>query len=393
MISVSEARKIISDNVTALTAITSSIQKAAGHVLAADIYAAHNIPAFPQSSMDGYAFSFGDWKQGEGLPLTGEMQAGSADQSRLKPGTAIRIFTGAPVPEGADTVVMQEKTKLSDNKLFIEDPAIRINLNVRPEGSEIRAGELALSAGTILTPAAIGFLAAIGVTELSIYPRPSISIIITGKELQEPGLDLKYGQVYECNSFTLGSALNQLHFDKLTINQVDDDLTALTEVLSASLNRSDVVLLTGGISAGDYDFVFQAANNCGVESKFHKIKQRPGKPLYFGTKGGKLVFGLPGNPSSVLTCFYEYVMPAIFQLANQQKSLQLVQASLANNFKKVKELTHFAKGYFDGKKVTILDAQESYRLSSFAKANCLVVMEEDRIIYEEEEIVDIHLLP
>jgi molybdopterin molybdotransferase len=393
MISVSEARKIISDNITTLAAVPSTIQKAVGHVLAANIFATRNIPAFPQSSMDGYAFNFEDWKEGRGLPLTGEMQAGSADQSGLRSGTAIRIFTGAPVPAGADTVVMQEKTRLADHKLFIEDAAIRAGLNVRPEGSEIKAGELALSAGTKLTPAAIGFLAAIGVTEAMIYPRPSISIVITGKELQEPGSALNYGQVYECNSFTLGSALHQLHFDKLFINQVDDDLTALSEVLSVSLNRSDVVLLTGGISAGDYDFVLQAANNCGVETKFHKIKQRPGKPLYFGTKGNRLVFGLPGNPSSVLTCFYEYAMPAIFQLANEQKSLQVLQASLVNNFKKVKELTHFAKGYFDGKKVTILDAQESYRLSSFAKANCLVVLEEDRVIYEEEEIVDIHLLP
>jgi len=393
MISVSEARKIISDNITVMAGVPATIQKAAGHVLAADIYATRNIPAFPQSSMDGYAFNFEDWKEGQGLPLTGEMQAGSADQSGLRSGTAIRIFTGAPVPAGADTVVMQEKTKLTDHKLFIEDAAIRSGLNVRPEGSEIKTGELALPAGTKLTPAAIGFLAAIGITEVMIYPRPSISIIITGKELQEPGSVLDYGQVYECNSFTLGSALHQLHFDKLTIIHVDDDLTALSEVLSASLDSSDVVLLTGGISAGDYDFVLQAANNCGVDKKFHKIKQRPGKPLYFGTKGNKLVFGLPGNPSSVLTCFYEYAMPAIFQLANEQKSLQVLQASLVNNFKKVKELTHFAKGYFDGKMVTILDAQESYRLSSFAKANCLVVLEEDRAIYEEEEIVDIHLLP
>jgi len=393
MISVSEARKIISDNITVMAAVPATIQKAAGHVLAADIYATRNIPAFPQSSMDGYAFNFEDWKEGQGLPLTGEMQAGSADQSGLRSGTAIRIFTGAPVPAGADTVVMQEKTKLTDHKLFIEDAAIRSGLNVRPEGSEIKTGELALPAGTKLTPAAIGFLAAIGITEVMIYPRPSISIIITGKELQEPGSELNYGQVYECNSFTLGSALHQLHFDKLNIIQVDDDLTALSEILSASLDSSDVVLLTGGISAGDYDFVLQAANNCGVDKKFHKIKQRPGKPLYFGTKGNKLVFGLPGNPSSVLTCFYEYAMPAIFQLANEQKSLQVLQASLVNNFKKVKELTHFAKGYFDGKMVTILDAQESYRLSSFAKANCLVVLEEDRAIYEEEEIVDIHLLP
>src|SRR5689334_2660882 len=131
MISVNEARKIISDNVTGLDPVPSSILKAAGHVLATPIYATRNIPAFPQSSMDGYAFYFADWKEGQALPLEGELQAGSNDQSKLNSGTAIRIFTGAPVPQGADTVVMQEKTKQSGNKLFIEDAAIRAGLNVR----------------------------------------------------------------------------------------------------------------------------------------------------------------------------------------------------------------------------------------------------------------------
>lgn len=393
MISVTEARKIISDNITAMEAVASTIVKATGHVLAAPVYASRNIPAFPQSSMDGYAFAYADWKEGQGLALTGEVQAGSSDRTALNSGTAIRIFTGAPVPPGADTVVMQEKTKKTGTGLFIEDSLIKCGVNIRPEGSEIRAGEQALNAGTRLTPAAIGFLAAIGVTELTVYPRPSISIIITGKELQEPGSALNYGQVYECNSFTLGSALHQLHFDKIIINQVDDDLSALSQILSTSLDKSDVVLLTGGISAGDYDFVLQAALDCGVQTKFHKIKQRPGKPLYFGTKGNKLVFGLPGNPSSVLTCFYEYVMPALFQLAGQQNSLQVQQTQLANSFQKTVGVTHFAKGYFDGKAVTILDAQESYRLSSFAKANCLVVLEEDRMTCKQGEIFEIHLLP
>jgi molybdopterin molybdotransferase len=393
MISVEEARKIISDNITTLKAATSTIGKASGHVLAADIYATRNIPAFPQSSMDGYAFSFADWKQGLGLPLAGEVQAGSPDKSKLVTGTAIRIFTGAPVPSGADTVVMQEKTRKENNTLFVEDVATRVGLNVRPEGSEIKAGELALPAGTKLTPAAIGFLAAIGVTELLVFPRPSISIIITGKELQVPGSALNYGEVYECNSFSLGAALHQFHFDKIIISQVDDDLDLLKEVLLTNLDRSDVVLLTGGISAGDYDFVLQAATACGVTTKFHKIKQRPGKPLYFGTKENKLVFGLPGNPSSVLTCFYEYVMLALYQLGHDRKELQSVQAPLGNNFQKVPGLTHFAKGYYDGKKVAILDAQESYRLSSFAKSNCLVVLKEDIVTYMEGEMVEIHLLP
>ena len=154
-----------------------------------------------------------------------------------------------------------------------------------------------------------------------------------------------------------------------------------------------MVLLTGGISAGDYDFVLQAATNCGVTKLFHKIKQRPGKPLYFGKKENKLVFGLPGNPSSVLTCFYEYVLTALSILTKRKISLQKIHAPLFKPFRKSVPLTQFLKGHYNGTTVTVLDAQESYRLSSFAKANCLVKINEEVMEYKEGEIVEVHLLP
>jgi molybdopterin molybdotransferase len=373
--------------------VTLSLQQAAGLILAEDLYATIDIPAFPQSSMDGYAFSFSGWQQYKKLKIAGEVAAGSNETFTLAPGNAVRIFTGAAVPPGADTVVMQEKTKTENGELIIEDEALQQSASVRPKGSEIKSGELALEKGNILSPAAIGFLAGIGVTEVKAYPNPSISIIITGNELQQPGKPLQHGQVYESNSFALKAVLKQLHINNVEIFYATDKPEIVTETLKKALQQSDVVLLTGGISVGDYDFVLRAATECGVEKLFHKVKQRPGKPLYFGKKENKLVFGLPGNPSSVLTCFYQYVIPALEKLSKRKISLQTLKVPLARSFQKAVGLTHFLKGIYNGKTATPLDAQESYRLSSFAKANCLIQIDEEITTLNEGELVDVYLLP
>jgi len=398
MISVTEAKKIIRENVVVSGSITLPIDEVAGAILANDLYATVDIPAFPQSSMDGYAFLFNDWKTKKKIVIEGEMAAGDGKVVTLDPGRAIRIFTGAAVPPGADTVIMQEKVKInsltgSGNQLIIEDESIQQGANVRTQGSEIKTGELALKKGNYLSPAAIGFLAGIGINKVDVYPKPSISIIVTGKELQQPGNPLQYGQVYESNSFALKAALEQLNITNIKIKWADDDLEILETILADALQQSDMVLLTGGISAGDYDFVLQAATECGVQKLFHKVKQRPGKPLYFGVKGNKPVFGLPGNPSSVLTCFYEYVIPALEKLSNKENIIKVMRAPLAKAFQKTTNLTHFLKGFYDGNTALPLDAQESYRLSSFAKANCLVQINEEATLCNEGDLVEVHLLP
>lgn len=393
MITVAEAKKIIEQNTLALPPVTLSLQLAGGKILAEDVYAITDIPAFPQSSMDGYAFLFSGWQQNKKLIIEGEIAAGSNERIALDAGKAIRIFTGAPLPSGADTVAMQEKIKIQNEELFIEDELIQQGIYVRTKGSEIKMGELALEKYSLLSPAAIGFLAGIGITEVKVFPNPSISIIITGKELQQPGNRLEYGQVYESNSFTLTTALQQLHFNNIKIFRADDNLEILTGILEEALEKTDMVLLTGGISAGDYDFVLPAAENCGVTKLFHKIKQRPGKPLYFGKKDNKLVFGLPGNPSSVLTCFYVYVLTALSFLTKQKTGLRYIQAPLSKPLQKTARLTVFLKGLYNGTTVAVLDAQESYRLSSFAKANCLVKIDEDIMECNEGNMVEVYLLP
>ena len=392
MISVDEAKKIIREEVNALDPVLQKLSQSAGLVLAADVFAIMDIPAFNQSSMDGYAFLFSGWQANNALQIAGEIPAGSKETNAYSEEKAVRIFTGAAVPEGTDTVVMQEKVIVENGMLIIEDEKLKQGGNVRLKGSEIKTGELALAAGAILSPAAIGFLAGIGITQVQVYQKPRVSIIVTGKELQQPGNPLQHGQVYESNSATLTAALHQLHISHVKIFWADDDLAILKQVLLDALDESDVVLLTGGISVGDYDFVLEAANLCGITQQFHRIKQRPGKPLYFGKKEQQLVFGLPGNPSSVLTCFYEYVTPALQQLSNVAVGLKTLQVPLAKAIEKPAGLTHFLKGFYDGEKAMPLDAQESYRLSSFARANCLIKINEAVTHCSEGEIVEMHLL-
>ena len=392
-IQVSDARKLIRDSIKTPDPIKVSINAAAGLILAEDIFSLIDVPPFNQSSMDGYAINYQGWKKKETLKIVGLAQAGLAGLDPLQSDEARRIFTGAVVPHGSDTVVMQEKVDVYDGKLTIKDNNLDSGQNVRIQGSEAKKGEIAMEKGHLLNPSAIGFLAGLGIHELMVYPAPTISIILTGNELQQPGLALNYGQVYESNSYALNAAIREAGILNVDVFSAEDDLKILIEVLAIALQNSNLVLLTGGVSVGDYDFVIRAAEANGVEQVFHKIKQKPGKPIYFGKKGEKYVFGLPGNPASVLTCFYEYVYPAIGLLGNRQKEMIKMNAVLESDIKKPVGMTHFLKAYYNGKTVKELKAQESFRLSSFAKSNCLIELEAEQSEFKAGEEVEIHLLP
>lgn len=390
MISVVEAKRIISETVKPLPPVAQLLSSSWNHTLAADVVAGQNIPAYPQSSMDGYAIAYSDVRKK--LPVAGESAAGNRDEISLQAGTAARIFTGAAVPEGADTVVMQEKVVVGGGSIEVRDDNLVKGMNVRLPGSEIKKGETALAKGTILTAAAIGFLANIGVRQVNVVPLPRVSIIITGNELKPPGESLAYGEVYESNSLALRSVLSQYNQGVPEVLFAKDNADELTGVLQYALDRSDLVLLTGGVSVGEYDFVIDAAGTLGVNTLFHKIKQRPGKPLYYGTLNNKVVFGLPGNPSSVLTCFYEYVTLAIGRMTNSSMSLPVLNVPVNEGFVKKIKFTQFLKGYFNGEVVDVLPAQESFKMNSFAKANCFVVMGEEAEELKKGDIAEIHMI-
>jgi molybdopterin molybdotransferase len=391
MISVKQAKQIILEATLPKKSVLLPLSEAFGLVTSKPIIATTDIPNFAQSSMDGYALKYQD--KDILLKVIGEMAAGTSVQLKISEGEATRIFTGAPLPLDADTVVMQEKIHFENNLLIIQDENLKQGSNVRSKGAEVKQGDIAMVSGTYLSAAAIGFLAGIGCLEVSVYAPPKVAIILTGNELQKPGIPLEFGQVYEANSFQLKAALNKIGIKNSMVLTVEDDPEELRKVLQNALETNDVVLLNGGVSVGDYDFVTQAAQSCGVEEKFHKIKQKPGKPMYFGTKEDKLVFGLPGNPSSSLTCFYEYVLPALESSMGLHSSLVEITASVTHDYPKPAGLTHFLKAFYSNGKVTPLHAQESFRLHSFAQANCFIILPEDSIGCKAGAIVTIHLLP
>jgi molybdopterin molybdotransferase len=391
MITVDEAIALVCQYVKPLKTCKIDIGNASGHVLGCDVYASIDIPAFRQSSMDGYAFRFEECS--DALKITGEMAAGSSVPFEIAGSSCSRIFTGAPLPNGADTVVMQEKVLRNANVITIRDDQLTLGANVRAIGSEIKKDSLAMEKGTTLNPAAIGFLAGIGTREVEAIPQPKVTIIVTGKELREPGTALGFGQIYESNSYSLQAALKSQHVLNVKVKVADDDLNVLSQILNESLNCSDIVLLTGGVSVGDYDFVIEATKRCGVEQVFHKVRQKPGKPLYFGMYKEKPVFGLPGNPASVLSCYYNYVYPALNLLKGHTWRSAYISAAITQPYKKPAGLTYFLKGFYSEGKATPLQGQESYKLSSFALANCLIRLDEDKVEFKANDTIQIlHLL-
>jgi molybdopterin molybdotransferase len=390
MISVSEARMLVNENCAEGKSVMLPLLEAGGCVLAETIHSSVDSPPFDQSSMDGYAFSIENWNGHEALTIAGEIQAGSSTDRTLKPTEAFRIYTGAPVPSGADTVVMQEKVIVENNRITIMDKKIPKGANVRPRGSHIRKGEVVLESNQLLTPAALSLLSGLGNREVSVYARPIVSIIITGRELVGENNSLKDGKVFESNSIGLTAALNQLNIIPASVVFTDDNEAEIMDAVNAVCD-SDIIILSGGVSVGDYDLVPSALEKCGAQKIFHKVKQKPGKPLYFGKINDTLVFALPGNPASALTCFYEYVVPSISAFTHADYLLQ-VQLPLLNDFSKSPGLTHFLKGKTSNNGVTILGNQESYKLNSFAVADCLIELEEQRDIFLIGESVTVRMI-
>ncbi len=355
------------------TVQTLPISKALDYVLAEDILSPIDMPPFRQSAMDGYALAS---IEGKDFECIGEVKAGDNTNPSLDKGQAIRIFTGAPVPSGAVSVIMQEKVNASDTHIRLQEPAID-NANIRPVGEQIQKGEVALSKETLLTASGIGYLATLGITHVNVYKKPSVAIIATGNELVPPGQSLKHGEIYESNSIMLDAALQKNNFSNISYYKVEDEYSMVLSVIQSAIQQYDVILISGGISVGDYDFVGKALTSIGVEEIFYKVKQKPGKPLFFGKKEEKIVFALPGNPGSALSCFYIYVLSALLKISGKQHTLNRSTSTSASPYSKKGKRSEFLKAIVENDTVTILDGQASSMLRSFALANALVYLPED----------------
>jgi molybdopterin molybdotransferase len=390
MITVTEAKQLIKENCPAEKTAWIPLIESFGYVLAEPVYSLIDTPPFNQSAMDGYTFSFNNWDGKSELKVVGEIQAGIFSDDLLNPNECIRIYTGAALPYSADTVVMQEKVITDRMKVSVIDEQLTKGNNVRLKGSQTKKGECILETGHLLTPAAISFLASAGIDKVNIYSKPTVSIIVTGKELVHLGEIISGAKIYESNSFGLTAALNQLNISPVSVCVVDDQIEEIANEISKHLHF-DILILTGGVSVGDYDFVSSALEKCGVQKIFHKVKQKLGKPLYFGRFKQTLVFALPGNPAAVLSCFYEYVMPAISSYTKKEY-FKTFKFPLANDFKKKPGITFFLKGKTSENEVAILNNQESYLMNSFAMADCIVELDEERDNFKKGDLVTISMI-
>jgi molybdopterin molybdotransferase len=390
MISVKEAKQLITENCTVQKTEILSLLEANGSVLAEAIYAPIDTPPFNQSAMDGYAFSFENWDKKSNLKIIGEVQAGSNAIVNVSKNEAVRIFTGAPIPPGTDTVVMQEKIRRNENQIQILDDFLTEGTNVRPQGSQTKKGEIALQEKQLLTPVAISFLAGIGISKVKIFSKPTISIIVTGKELAKAGDTITEGKIFESNAIGLIAALNQLGINPVSVAVVDDVESEIEQAISSQLS-SDMLIITGGVSVGDYDLVPASVEKCGVQKVFHKIKQKPGKPFYFGRHNQTLVFALPGNPAAVMSCFYEYVVEAIGSFT-QKDYFKKITVPLAEDYTKKAGLTFFLKGKMGENNVQVLNDQESYKLNSFAVADCMIAFDENGENFKKGDLVPVRMI-
>ena len=388
MITVEEARNSVRLNSLRLNSVKIAIEYSEGYVLAKDIYSTMSIPSFPQSSMDGFAIRLNNSE--EVLPIQDELPAGSSKKLCLLNHFAIKVFTGGQVPEGADLVIQKEWVNYVEGGISVQQKQLENGANIRLPGSEIKKDELAIPAGIVLNSFQIAFLASMGITTIEVYRKPKVSLIITGNELIKPGEPLEEGKVYESNSFGLKACLQKEGIDQVSIFYAQDNLVDTEEKIQQALKVSDLVLLTGGVSVGDYDFVAKACVNQGVSILFHGVKQKPGKPLFLGSIGSQLIFGLPGNPASVLSCFQQYVLLAINQFTGKKEECPIF-AKLNEPYEKKNSLCFFLKGYYKEGVVCILSQQASFQLSAFAKANCWIEMDEKKESFEALQLVRIHM--
>ena len=311
LLTIDEARERVLGAVTALDAQELAVADALGRVLAEDVLADHDVPGFANSAMDGFAVRAGP--AGRVLRVVGESRAGTPSPVGVGDGEAVRISTGAALPDGADAILAAEDAD-DRGETVTARQALSPGHHVRGPGEDLCAGETVLRAGTTLGAAELGLAVEAGRATVRCARRPRVAVLATGDELVAPGLPLRHGQLHNSNAITLGALARRAGAELVSSAEVADDAQATRAAIGRALEGADVLLLTGGVSVGPHDHVKPALAALGVQEVFWRVALRPGKPLWFGTRGAQLVFGLPGNPVSAVVCFLLFARPALAAL-------------------------------------------------------------------------------
>ena len=400
-------RQLILDTVRPITGSERlPLCNALGRVLAETILSPIDVPAHDNSAMDGYGLRADDLAaDGDTtLDIAGTALAGQPFESRLQPGQCVRIMTGARVPAGVDTVVMQEVARAAAGRVTLP-PGQRKGQNIRRAGEDLRAGTPALPAGRLLRPAELGLIASLGIGEVAVRRRLRVAFFSTGDEIVSIGSAAREDQIYDSNRYTLFGMLTRLGFEVIDIGVVRDDPHTLETTLRDAATRADAIITSGGVSVGEADFTREVMARLG-EVLFWKIAMKPGRPLAFGRIGqpdaegdnGAWLFGLPGNPVAAMVAFYQFARPALLRLAGVDPVAEppLLQVSCTQAIRKAPGRSEFLRGvlFRDGAdwKVRTTGPQGSGLLSSMADANCFIVLGQTQGNVAVGELVQVQVL-
>jgi molybdopterin molybdotransferase len=395
---VAAARSLIRTFLAPVTATERvHIRQALSRVLAADVVSPFDVPGHDNSAMDGYAVRFSDLGPGETvLGEAGAALAGRVFDGKVKPGECVRVMTGAVLPAGTDTVVVQEVTRREGSRVFIPAGQKKAQ-NVRYAGEDLKAGSAVLHSGKKIGPAQLGLIASLGIGELAVKRKLRVAFFATGDELASIGAPLKEGEVYDSNRYTLYGMLARLGVEITDLGVVRDDPKLLENAFKRAAESADAVITTGGVSVGEADFTRALMAKLG-EVLFWKIAMRPGRPMAFGRIGNAFLFGLPGNPVAVMVTFYQFVRDALLHLSGRTDdyAIPLLKVKAAEPLRKVPGRTEYQRGilFRDGDewKVRATGQQGSGVLRSMSEANCFIVLEHERGKVDTGELVSVQLL-
>ena len=363
---------------------TIKLSEALNRVLAEDIASPVNVPNHTNSAMDGYAVRFKDICEQDlsSLVIIGKAFAGHLFSGTIGQGQAVRIMTGAVIPHGSDTIIMQEDVEVLDEKTIRVDNNHKQGQHVRYAGESLKQGDIALPGGRRLNPADVGLLASLGVAEIRVYKKPKVAIFSTGDEVKPLGEPLSLGDVYDSNRYTLNSMLSSLNVDVIDLGIIGDDAQLTAKTFATAAQNADAIIVCGGASVGDADYVRTTLNEMGQVS-FWKLAMKPGRPLSFGKLKDSIFFGLPGNPVSVMVTFYQFVLPALKRLMGEDDTLpKRFNVPCVTALKKRPGRTEYQRGclFYDDDnvlKVKTTGQQGSGILSSMTRGDCFIVLADD----------------
>nr|WP_294840225.1 gephyrin-like molybdotransferase Glp [uncultured Methylotenera sp.] len=379
---VAKAREFIRQFLNPVSAIeTLALRDSLGRVLAADISSPANVPNYDNSAMDGYALKASDLAATR-LKVIGTTFAGRAFNGTVGDGECVRVMTGAAMPTGTDTVVVQERT-VTDGEFINISEAPKPQANVRYAGEDLKLGQTVLAQGHLMRPADLGLIASLGIAEVQAYRKLKVAFFSTGDELVGVGKPLQTGQVYDSNRYTLFGMLTRLGVEVIDLGAIADDPAQLEATLLNAAQQADVVITSGGVSVGEADYMKLLLAKHG-QVMFWKVSMKPGRPLAYGKVGNAHYFGLPGNPVAVMVTFYQFVRVALLRLMGQSTPvpLPMFQVQCTQAIKKLTGRTEFQRGILftdtDGVwRVKPTGAQGSALLSSMSLANCFIVLDDN----------------